>query len=68
MRVEPQWASDVVGMYQNLVECHCVPQSLRVKDLPKSKHMDLNFIADQFDWGKNVDLQLVLPGMAWDFS
>ncbi len=33
---EPQWGSDVFGMYQNLVEGRLVPWSLLVKDMPKS--------------------------------
>ena len=28
---------------------------LRVKDMPKSKHHDLDFIVDQLDWDKNAD-------------
>jgi hypothetical protein len=42
-------------MYQNLVEGRAVPWSLLVKDMPKSKHRDLDFIVDQLDWDKNVD-------------
>ncbi|MBC8003762.1 MAG: hypothetical protein H7X97_14350, partial [Opitutaceae bacterium] len=52
---EPQWGSDVFGMYQSLVEGREVPWSLLVKDMPKSKHKDLDFIVDQLDWDKNVD-------------
>ncbi|MEO0039852.1 MAG: hypothetical protein RIS38_800 [Verrucomicrobiota bacterium] len=52
---EPQWGSDVFGMYQNLVEGREVPWSLLVKDMPKSKHKDVDFIVDQLDWDKNVD-------------
>ncbi|MEO6740847.1 MAG: hypothetical protein ABIP20_11375, partial [Chthoniobacteraceae bacterium] len=52
---EPQWGSDVFGMYQNLVEGREVPWSLLVKDMPKSKHKDIDFIVDQLDWDKNVD-------------
>ena len=52
---EPQWGSDVFGMYQSLVEGRYVPWSLLVKDMPKSKHQDLDFIVDQLDWEKNVD-------------
>ncbi len=37
---EPQWGSDVFGMYQSLVEGREVPWSLLVKDMPKSKHKD----------------------------
>ncbi len=52
---EPQWGSDVFGMYQSLVEGREVPWSLLVKDMPPSKHKDLDFIVDQLDWDANVD-------------
>ena len=52
---EPQWGSDVFGMYQNLVEGREVPWSLLVKDMPEEKHQDIDFIIDQIDWEKNLD-------------
>ena len=52
---EPQWGSDVFGMYQNIVEGRYVPWSLLVKDMPPEKHDDLDFIIGQLDWEKNVD-------------
>ncbi len=52
---EPQWGSDVFGMYQSLVEGREVPWSLCVKDVPKDKQQDLDYIIDQLDWEKNVD-------------
>jgi hypothetical protein len=52
---EPQWGSDVFGMYQSLVEGRYVPWSLLVKDMPRNKHKDLDFIVDQLDWEANVD-------------
>ena len=52
---EPQWGSDVFGMYQNLVEGREVPWSLLVKDVPPDKHQDLDYIVDQLDWARNVD-------------
>jgi hypothetical protein len=52
---EPQWGSDVFAMYQSLVEGREVPWSLLVKDMPKSKHRDLDWIVDQLDWAANVD-------------
>lgn len=52
---EPQWGSDVFGMFQNIVEGRYVPWSLLVKDMPKDKHQDLDFIIGQLDWEKNVD-------------
>lgn len=52
---EPQWGSDVFGMFQSLVEGREVPWSLLVKDMPPDKHQDLDFIVGQLDWEKNVD-------------
>lgn len=52
---EPQWGSDVFGMFQSLVEGRAVPWELCVKDVPKEKHHDLDFIISQLDWEKNVD-------------
>jgi hypothetical protein len=52
---EPQWGSDVFGMYQSLVEGREVPWSLLVKDMPKSKHKNLDWIVDQLDWDGNCD-------------
>jgi hypothetical protein len=52
---EPQWGSDVFGMYQNLVEGREVPWSLLVKDMPEDKHQDIDFIVGQLDWEGNVD-------------
>ena len=42
-------------MYQSLVEGREVPWSLLVKDMPKNKHRDLDFIVDQLDWEGNTD-------------
>jgi hypothetical protein len=52
---EPQWGSDVFGMFQSLVEGREVPWSLLVKDMPAEKHQDLDFIVGQLDWQRNVD-------------
>ena len=52
---EPQWGSDVFGMFQSIVEGRYVPWSLLVKDMPEEKHQDFDFIIDQLDWEKNVD-------------
>ena len=52
---EPQWGSDVFGMYQSMVEGRYVPWELLVKDMPKSRHHDLDFIVNQLDWDANVD-------------
>jgi hypothetical protein len=52
---EPQWGSDVFGMFQSIVEGRYVPWELLVKDMPEEKHQDLDFIIGQLDWDKNVD-------------
>ncbi len=52
---EPQWGSDVFGMYQSLVEGREVPWSLLVKDVPKKHHRDLDYLVEQLDWEANVD-------------
>jgi hypothetical protein len=52
---EPQWGSDVFGMYQSLVEGREVPWSLLVKDVPPAKHHDLDYLVDLLDWEQNID-------------
>ena len=52
---EPQWGSDVFGMFQSLVEGREVPWSLLVKDVPPARHHDLDFIISMLDWDRNVD-------------
>ncbi|MDA0587127.1 MAG: hypothetical protein O2820_05625 [Planctomycetota bacterium] len=52
---EPQWGSDVFGMYQNLVEGREVPRALLTKDFPKEHHDDNQYLVDALDWDKNVD-------------
>jgi hypothetical protein len=52
---EPQWGSDVFGMFQSMVEGRRVPWGLLVKDVPEDKHHDLDYLVDQLDWAKNVD-------------
>ena len=54
---EPQWGSDVFGMYQSLVEGREVkaPGRSSSRTCPGAKHKDLDFIVDQLDWEANVD-------------
>jgi hypothetical protein len=52
---EPQWGSDVFGMYQSMVEGRPVPWELLTKDVPKERHHDLGYLVDQLDWEGNVD-------------
>jgi hypothetical protein len=52
---EPQWGSDVFGMYQSMVEGRYVPWELLVKDVPPDRHHDLDYLVGQLDWERNVD-------------
>jgi len=52
---EPQWGSDVFGMYQSMVEGRVVPWDLLVKDVPKEHHRDLDYLIEQLEWPGNVD-------------
>lgn len=52
---EPQWASDVFAMFQNLVEDRFVPWDLLVKDVPRDRRQDLDFLVDLVDFPANTD-------------
>jgi hypothetical protein len=52
---EPQWGSDVFGMYQSMVEGRPVPWELLVKDVPPQHHRDLDYLVNQLDWPGNVN-------------
>src|SRR5437868_680199 len=52
---EPQWGSDVFGMYQSMVEGRAVPRALLTKDSPEKKHDDNKYLVDALDWDANVD-------------
>jgi hypothetical protein len=52
---EPQWGSDVFGMYQSMVEGRYVPWQLLVKDVPAKYHKDLDYLVGQLDWEGNVN-------------
>jgi len=52
---EPQWASDVFGMFQSLVSDMPIDWELLVKDVPPDRRDDLDFIVSLIDWEQNVD-------------
>ena len=52
---EPQWGSDVFGMYQNLVDGRAVGRELLVKDVPPELSLDIDYLVEQLDWEANVD-------------
>jgi hypothetical protein len=52
---EPQWGSDVLSMFQSMVDGRRVERELLVQDVPKEKHNDLDFLVDLVDWERNTD-------------
>ncbi|MCL4376938.1 MAG: hypothetical protein M1409_00950, partial [Actinobacteria bacterium] len=52
---EPQWASDVYGMYQSVTANKPIDRSLLVKDVPDKYKDDIEYIIDIIDWELNVD-------------
>jgi len=51
---EPQWASDVYGMFQSVVAGKALNRSLLVKDVPDDKKDNIDYIIDIIDWELNV--------------
>jgi hypothetical protein len=54
---EPQWGSDVLAMFQSMVEGRPVPRSLLTQDVPEDKHLDMDFLADLVDYPANTDAE-----------
>jgi hypothetical protein len=52
---EPQWGSDVLSMFQSMVDGRQVDRGLLVQDVPQAKHDDLDFLVDLIDWPRNSD-------------
>ncbi|RLI40905.1 hypothetical protein DRO64_08290, partial [Candidatus Bathyarchaeota archaeon] len=52
---EVQKASDVFAMYQSMLEGRPIPWSLLVKNVPRDKWDDLDYIVDMIDWEANTD-------------
>ena len=52
---EPQRASDVSIFFQSLVEGRCNSRDTLVKDIPKDKHYDYDYLFSILDWEMNVD-------------
>ena len=65
---EPQWGSDVFGMFQSLVEGREVPWSLLVKDMPKDKHQDHDFIISRTRLGKERRSRISRNTTIWSRS
>ncbi len=53
---EPQRASDVFSMWQSLVaDYQLIDRSLLVKDVPKDKAYDFDYLVAMLDWNENTD-------------
>ena len=52
---EPQKASDVFAMYENITHDQVVPKELLWKDTPEDKMGDVDWLLDVIDWDLNVD-------------
>lgn len=51
---EPQWASDVSALFENMVGNVPVEHHLLTKDVPADKKEDLDFILSMLDWEENT--------------
>jgi len=56
---EPQKASDVFAMYENITHDQVVPKELLWKDTPKDKEDDVDWLLSVIDWDLNVDPDFV---------
>lgn len=54
---EPQWGSDVLSMFQSMVDGRQVVRDLLVQDVPADKHSDLDFLVNLVDWDANTDAE-----------
>ncbi len=52
---EPQKASDVFAMYENITHDQVVPKELLWKDTPEDKQGDVDWLLSVIDWDLNVD-------------
>lgn len=72
MTYEVQWGTDTFAMFQSVVAGKVVPYDMLVKDVPKDKADDLDFIISLIDWDANVNPYLrqthFLPGKVSDTS
>ncbi len=52
---EPQRASDVFSMFQNIVWDRVLPYEMLVKNVPDKRKKDLDYILDILEWEMNID-------------
>jgi len=51
---EPQWNSDVLSVWENVVAGEVMPERLLTGCIPEDKRQDTDFIFDLIDWEKNI--------------
>jgi hypothetical protein len=54
---EPQWGSDVLSIFQSMVDGRQVKHDLLLQDVPADKHDDLDFLVELVDWERNADIE-----------
>jgi len=52
---EPQRASDVFAMYQNIASDKYLPRDLLTKNVPERHKLDIDYLVDMVDWDLNAD-------------
>jgi hypothetical protein len=52
---EPQRASDVMSVFQSVVQGSAMPRHLLEKDVPAEKQGDMEYLLSLLDWEANVD-------------
>ncbi|MCL2033522.1 MAG: hypothetical protein FWG94_02195 [Oscillospiraceae bacterium] len=51
---EPQWASDIASIWENVVAGEVMPRKMMVGNIPKDKADDADFIFSLLDWEVNT--------------
>lgn len=52
---EPQWASDVNSVYENIAAGEVYPHSFLAENCPEDRQRDVDYILSLMDWEANVD-------------
>ena len=52
---EPQWASDVNSVYENIASDEVYPHDFLVENCPDDKKRNVDYVLSLMDWEKNID-------------
>lgn len=52
---EPQWGSDVLSLFQSMVDSQPISRNSLVQDIPEDRHNDLDYMVEMLDWERNTD-------------